>query len=152
VKVAKAQMEGKEPLPPFPSKDPAANHYYPPTPIHIGLAVAEAGAEPALLLILAAHRQMCMRARRSIALTSSIWRAAGLPDDQDQRRRTVLANLRKIPGVLTLTEKRSRDAHYQVAYGPLWKRKPRLGIDGDDISVTRAEAERWQRWVDQRPA
>jgi hypothetical protein len=94
--------------------------YYPNTPGCIGLEIVAKGAEKAALLVLAAHLQMHANGMRETALTKSVWAMAGLPDDQDPRRRTVLHNLKKIPRVLKITEERTWYARYRVAYGPLW--------------------------------
>src|SRR6516164_5653385 len=108
--------------------------YYPDMPLHIVHAIVAKGAESALPLVLAAHRRMFMRKFRSTALTKSIWQAAGLPNDDNVdvwRRRTALVNLRKIPDVLVLVEKRSPIARYWVSYGPLWKRTPQVYIEDE---------------------
>jgi hypothetical protein len=139
IHLTKAQCEGKEPLPPLPGRRQSIDaHYYPKTPLQIVLAVVAKEAQFALPLVLAAHRQMHMREVRSIALTKSIWRAAGLSDNNHARhRRSVALNhLRKIPDVLTLTLKRSRSARYQVAYGPLWKQRPRIHIEDEKAENT----------------
>jgi hypothetical protein len=107
--------------------------YYPKISAHVVLAIVAADALHALPLVLATHRRMHMRQRDAIPLTKSIWRAAGYPDPDDWRRRTALAQLRRVPQVLGLEEKRSRYARYRLKRGPLWKRKPRLDdLDRED--------------------
>jgi hypothetical protein len=131
IEVTRAQFEEKEPLPSFPRPKSAYTHYFPKTPLHIVHAVVAAGAEVALPLIFAAHRQMHMRESNSLVLTNSIWRAAGPYETAERRKRTVLKHLREIPDVLVLTKKRSPIAHYRVAYGPLWKQTPKIQLEDE---------------------
>jgi hypothetical protein len=127
-----------DPLPPLRGRSKSNDQsipFYPTTPLHIVHAIIAKKAEYALPLVLAAHRRMYIREAKATALTKPIWQAAGLYEASEQRKRTTLQHLRKIPEVLTLIEKPSFIARYWVAYGPLWKRKPKIQIEEGDLDL-----------------
>jgi hypothetical protein len=75
---------------------------------------------------------MFMRGLRKTALTKSVWQAAGYALASDQKKRTAIQHLRKIPQVFSLIEKRSPTARYWIVYGPLWKQSPHVFIEEED--------------------
>jgi hypothetical protein len=97
-------------------------------PLHIIHALINEDALHAWPLVMAAHRVMCMRHRGTIRLSKQIWEGAGYPEHGDQRRRIVLDHLRKIPGVMTLIDKRAKSGRYLLRRGPLWGKAPKLRI------------------------
>jgi hypothetical protein len=97
-------------------------------PLHVIHACVEKDALHALPLVLAAHRVMCMRHRGTIRLNKQVWEGAGYPDHKDQRRRVVLEHLRKVPGIMSLVEKRAQSGRYLLLRGPLWNKTPKLRI------------------------
>jgi hypothetical protein len=81
-------------------------------------AVVTAGAEKALPLILAIHRQLHMTYRQSTPLNSAIWRAAGSPNTKKQA--AVLKKLEELPEIIRVDRRRTSLAHYRVGQGSQW--------------------------------
>jgi hypothetical protein len=99
----------------------SAEAFVPALPVAVVVAVVEAGAEKALPIILAIHRQLKMTTREWTPLNSAIWKAAGRPSDKE--RAAILRKLKKLPDLIRIEIKRTSVSHYQVAKGPLWGRR-----------------------------
>jgi hypothetical protein len=84
--------------------------------------IVETDAGKALPLILALHRQWRMSRRGSARLSGSLWYMAGRPTPRE--RRTILAHLRRVPGLVVVKERRSLAARYDLVKGPLWDNPP----------------------------
>jgi hypothetical protein len=86
----------------------------------------------ALPLILAAYSRMHMRGMDSIGLTRRIWIECG---DLDERERSaILAHLRKIPWVMTMTPEHRMHWRYRLALGSMWKNPPPMPDLDDEES------------------
>ena len=93
--------------------------FVPSFPVRILCAVVAAGAEKALPVVLAIHRQLHMTRREWIPLNSAIWKAAGAPSPK--ARAAILRKLRCLPGVIRLDPHQTVTSHYRVARGDLWR-------------------------------
>ena len=78
-----------------------------------------AGAEKALPVVLAIHRQLRMTRREWTPLNSAIWKAAGAPSPK--ARAAILRKLHGLSGVIRLDAHRTVTSHYRVARGDLWR-------------------------------
>jgi hypothetical protein len=96
--------------------------YIPSFPLWALVMIVEADAGKALPLILALHRQWRMSRKGSVRLSGSLWYTAGRPTPRE--RRTILAHLRRVPGLVVVKERRSLSARYDLVKGPLWDNPP----------------------------
>jgi len=76
----------------------------------------------ALPLVMAAHRRMRMKGRKSIALTSALWFDLGGLDQSE--RHAIIAHLKKIPQIMIVTPEHRLQWRYRLSYGPLWANPP----------------------------
>ena len=76
----------------------------------------------ALPLVMAAHRLMHMKGKKSIALTSAVWRELGGLDQFE--RHAILVHLKKMPQVMFMTPEHRLRSRYRLHYGPLWANPP----------------------------
>lgn len=95
--------------------------FVPPFPVLVLHVIVAAGAEKALPLVLAVHRQLLMTRREWTPLNSAIWIAAGSPTDKE--RATILRKLKHLPDLIRIEERRTTMSRYRVARGPLWGRR-----------------------------
>jgi hypothetical protein len=96
--------------------------FVPGFPLSILYAVVSAGAEKALPVVLAIHRQLRMTGREWTPLNSAVWKAAGSPSDKE--RASILRKLKGLPDLIRVTPHRTATTHYWVARGSLWQRGP----------------------------
>lgn len=87
-------------------------------PVWLLREINRARAWRALPLILAAYRRMRMRKEDSIALTEQIWAECGEPGEGG--RRAVLAQIRKIPGIVVITPEHRLQWRHRLVLGALW--------------------------------
>ena len=95
--------------------------FVPPFPVTVIVAVVDAGAEKALPVILAIHRQLTMARREWTPLNAAVWKAAGNPSAKV--REAILRKLKELPDLLRIESHRTPTSHYRVARGPLWSRR-----------------------------
>ena len=100
---------------------PRTQAFVPMFPLTVLKLVVEAGAEKALPLLLAIHRQLTMTRREWTPLNGAIWNAAG--DPSAKKRATIISALRKLPELVRIEPHRTTTSHYQVAKGPRWARQ-----------------------------
>ena len=93
--------------------------FVPMFPLSVLGAVVEAGAEKALPLLLAVHRQLKMTGREWTPLNAAIWKAAGNPSAK--KRAAILSTLKKMPELVFIGLHRTTTTHYRVSKGPLWE-------------------------------
>jgi hypothetical protein len=87
-------------------------------PIWLLKEIKRAHTWRALPLILVVYRRMYMRKTDSTALTEQIWTECG--ERTESERRAVLAQLRKVPGVMVATPEHRLQWRYRLTLGPLW--------------------------------
>jgi hypothetical protein len=106
--------------------------YVPKWPLWATRFLVGVGATLALPLVQAMHRRLTMsRAKQTLVrLDASLWGAAGNPTQRG--RRTILAHLRKLPGLVLIKQKRTPFNHYMLAKGPLWDNPPPEPLSDDD--------------------
>ncbi len=93
--------------------------FVPVFPLSVLGAVVEAGAEKALPLLLAIHRQLKMTEREWTPLNAAIWKAAGNPSAK--KRAAIISILKKMPELVFIGPHRTTTTHYRVSKGPLWE-------------------------------
>jgi hypothetical protein len=106
-------------------------------PLHVLHIVVAKSAHLAVPLILAAHRNMRMRGSDEVLLVRGVWEAAGYSPTTDRRRWSVLAQVRNIPEIMLVEERRSPIARYLLRRGPAWAETPSLRISGETYWVDR---------------
>jgi hypothetical protein len=94
--------------------------FVPALPVAVVVAVVEAGAEKALPVILAIHRQLKMTRREWTPINAAVWKAAGNPSDK--RRSAIIRMLKRLPAFLRIELHRTPSSHYRAAKGPQWAR------------------------------
>jgi hypothetical protein len=81
--------------------------------------VSEAGAQPALGLLLIVHRVFVTHKRaKAIYLTPIMWGQAGIEGDAARKR--TLRHLKTIPRLVVLSRAQSPGCHYRIDRGPEW--------------------------------
>jgi hypothetical protein len=129
--------------PPLPLEDLAATEradreleakrgrpYVPKWPLWATRLLVAGGASQALPLVQAMHRRLTMSRGTLIRLDASLWAAAGSPTRRG--RRTIVAQLRKLPDLVLIKQKRTPFNHYMLAKGPLWDNPPSEPRRDDD--------------------
>jgi hypothetical protein len=87
-------------------------------PVWLLKEIERAHAWRALPLILAVYRRMYMRKTDSTTLTEQIWTECGVLNEPG--RRTVLAQLRKVSGIIVATPEHRLQWRYRLTLGTLW--------------------------------
>lgn len=87
-------------------------------------------AEITLPLLLALHRRLDMRNGTPAPLTPQVWKDAGSPPKN--RRVSILAQLRRMPDLVTLHASHHVMFRYRVERGPAWRQIEKAGRDGRD--------------------
>jgi hypothetical protein len=93
-------------------------------------------AEKVLPLLLAVHRRMDMKeGETSVAITPAMWKTAGNPSSR--ARVTILAHLKRMPDLVSLSGGHNLAFRYRIGKGPLWQQieqagagKAQLGEEG----------------------
>jgi hypothetical protein len=86
---------------------------------HVWLLILdEAGAMPALPLLLAICNQMNVRRKKAVFLTARVWRVAR--GDTKAKRRPMLAALKRVPNLVCLEYRSRPGSRYWAGQGPLW--------------------------------
>jgi hypothetical protein len=96
-------------------------------------------AEITLPLLLALQRRLDLKNEVRVALTPRVWRDAGNPPKN--RRVSILAQLRRMPDLVTLHASHHIMYRYRVEKGPAWLRIERDGRAGYDSSEEDLEDE-----------
>jgi hypothetical protein len=109
-------------------KGPAGNFVFLYGIVELSAYLVEHRALPVLSLLLAIHRRQNMSGLAKVALTPAVWKDAG--DPPRHTRETLLAHLRRMPGLVLLTEERNLLFRYRVAKGPAWLRMEKVGKRG----------------------
>jgi hypothetical protein len=91
-------------------------------PIWLLKEIKRAHAWRAFPLILAVYRRMRMRETDSVALTEQVW--AECDELGQSGRRAVLAQIRKIPGIMVITSEHRLQWRYRLTLGALWDNPP----------------------------
>ena len=74
-----------------------------------------------------------MKRKARVSITSDVWKDAGRPPKN--RRVTILAQLRRMPDLVTLHEVRRAASRYRIEKGPAWRKiekDGREGVEADD--------------------
>jgi hypothetical protein len=86
---------------------------------HVWLLILdEAGAMPALPLLLAISNQMNVRKRTVVLITARVWKVAR--GRTEGKRRAMLAALTRVPDLVGLEYRNRRGPKYRASQGPLW--------------------------------
>jgi hypothetical protein len=127
--IADARADMAEPLPPRPPRKPRAKrrprkgeageylHLWGPSELFAYLV--ERHAITALPLLLAIYPKQDLQKEASVALTRTVWEAAGNPSTR--LRRTMLTHLHRLPGLVVIREDRDSVFRYRVEKGPTWR-------------------------------
>ena len=94
--------------------------FVPVLPMAVVVAVVEAGAEKALPVILAIHRQLKMTRRERTPINAAVWTAAG--DPSAKKRAAIIRKLKRLPDLICIKAHRTPSSHYRAAKGPQWAR------------------------------